>query len=235
MKLLQKISFILLPALLVACISAQPYPNSVAIPQPVNPLQVRAPQVGQQWVYNVRNVFNQEIMDIVTEKVVAVGQQVRIERTGIKYGRLPDEIQQPWDFILQDPHWSPPQKFLQPMPLWPEQLVAGWSGAYQNRYQVVAYPDNDYYLGLNIDALKWERVNVPAGEFNTLLYRNEMPFFTSNDFSRVANIRKEDVWFSPEIGRWVIRRSSGRYLWAGMFWGNALWEDYLQWELVSWK
>jgi hypothetical protein len=78
-------------------------------------------------------------------------------------------------------------------------------------------------------------VNVPAGEFNTLLYRNEMPFFTSNDFSRVANIRKEDVWFSPEIGRWVIRRSSGRYLWAGMFWGNALWEDYLQWELVSWK
>ena len=235
MKLLQKISFILLPVLLVACISAQPYPNGVVIPQPVNPPQVRAPQVGQQWVYNVRNVFNQEIVDVVTEKVVAVGQQVRIERTGIKYGRLPDEIQQPWGFILQDPHWSPPQKFLQPMPLWPEQLVSGWSGAYQNRYQVVAYPDNDYYLGLNIDALKWERVNVPAGEFNTLLYRNEMPFFTSNDFSRVANIRKEDVWFSPEIGRWVIRRSSGRYLWAGMFWGNALWEDYLEWELVSWK
>jgi hypothetical protein len=51
----------------------------------------------------------------------------------------------------------------------------------------------------------------------------------------VANYRQEDIWFSPEIGRWVIRRGYGRYLWAGMFWGNALWEDYLEWELVSWK
>jgi hypothetical protein len=148
---------------------------------------------------------------------------------------LPDEIQQPWGFILQDPHWNPPQKFLQVMPLWPEQFVSDWSGFYRNRYQVVGYPDNDFYLGLNIAALKWERVQVPAGEFNTLLYRNDMPFFTSNDFSRVANIRSEDVWLAPEIGRWVIRRSSGQYLWAGMFWSNALWEDYLEWELVSWK
>jgi hypothetical protein len=235
MKLLQRISFVLLPLLLVACISAQPYPSGIALTQPVNPPQMRAPQIGQQWVYNVRNVFNQEIVDVVTEKVVAVGPQVRIERTGLKRGRLPDEIQQPWGFILQDPHWNPPQKFLQAMPLWPEQLVSGWSGFYRNRYQVVGYPDNDFYLGLNIAALKWERVKVPAGEFNTLLYRNDMPFFTSNDFSRIANIRSEDVWLAPEIGRWVIRRSSGRYLWAGMFWSNALWEDYLEWELVSWK
>jgi hypothetical protein len=196
---------------------------------------MRAPQIGQQWVYNVRNVFNQEIVDVVTEKVVAVGAQVRIERIGLKGGRLPDEIQQPWGSILQDPHWNPPQKFLQAMPLWPEQFVSGWSGFYRNRYQVVGYPDNDYYLGLNINALKWERVQVPAGEFNTLLYRNDMPFFNSNDFLRIANMRSEDVWLAPEIGRWVIRRSSGQYLWAGMSWSGALWEDYLEWELVSWK
>ena len=169
------IIYLIMTVLLTACISSQPFPNGVIEPQPIPTPTMRAPKVGQEWVYRVRNVFNQEIVDVVTEKVVAVGQQVRIERTGIKYGRLPDEIQQPWGFILQDPHWSPPQKFLQPMPLWPEQLVSGWSGAYQNRYQVVAYPDNDYYLGLNIDALKWERVQVPAGEFNTLLYRNDIP------------------------------------------------------------
>jgi hypothetical protein len=136
---------------------------------------------------------------------------------------------------LQDPHWNPPQKFLQPIPLWPEQLVPGWSGFYRDRYQVVDYPDNDYYWGLNIAALGWEGISAPAGQFPVLKYQNEAPFFTSNDFSRVANYRQEDVWFSPEIGRWVIRRGYGRYLWAGMFWNDALWEDHLEWELASWK
>ncbi len=226
---------ILSPALLVACISAQPYPVSTRLPQPVNPPKVRAPVVGQQWVYNVRNVFNQELVDIVTEKVVLVGPQIRIERNGLKAGPLPDEIQEPWGYVLQDPHWSPPQRFLQPIPLWPEQLVPGWSGFYRNRYQVVGFPENDYYWGLNISAIQWEGVSVPAGQFPTLKYRNEAPYFTSNDFSRVVNTRYEDVWFSPEIGRWVIRRSFGQYLWAGMTWAAALREDYLEWELVSWK
>jgi len=219
----------------VACIAAQPYPASTPLPQPTNPPKVRAPQVGQQWVYNVRNVFNQELVDIVTERVASIGPQVRIERNGLKAGRLPDEIQQPWGYVLQDPHWTPPQKFLKPIPLWPEQLVPGWSGFYRDRYQVVGYPYNDFYWGLNVTALQWEGISVPAGQFPVLKYQNEAPYFTSNDFSRVANYRQEDVWFSPEIGRWVIRRSSGQYLWAGMFWGNALWEDYLEWELVSWK
>jgi hypothetical protein len=231
----RRLFLLLSPALLVACIASQPYPASTPLPQPINPPKVRPPQVGQQWVYNVRNVFNQELVDIVTEKVVSVGPQIRIERSGLKAGLLPNEIQQPWGYILQDPHWSPPQRFLQPIPLWPEQLVPGWSGFYRNRYQVLGYPDNDYYWGLNITALGWEGISAPAGSFPVLKYESEAPYFTSNDLFRVANYRQEEVWFSPEIGRWVIRRGYGRYLWAGMFWNNALWEDYLEWELVSWK
>ena len=234
-KMLQRLVVLLIPAVLAACIAAQPYPVSTPLQQPFTAPKMREPEVGQQWVYNLRNVFNQELVDIITEKVIAVGPQVRIERSGLKAGQLPDEIQQPWGYILQDPHWSPPQKFQQALPLWPEQLVPGWSGFYRTHYEVVGYPDNDYYWGLNITALQWEGVSVPAGQFPTLKYQNVAPYFTSNDFSRVANIRNDDVWLSPEIGRWVIRRSSGQYLWAGMFWGEALWEDYLEWELVSWK
>jgi hypothetical protein len=234
-RMLQRLVMLLSPAILAACISSQPYPISTPLPQPVNPPQVRAPQVGQQWVYNVRNVFNRELVDIVTERVVSVGPQIRIERSGLKAGPLPDEIQEPWGYVLQDPHWNPPQRFLQPLPLWPEQLVPGWSSFYRNRYQVVGYPDNDYYWGLSISSLQWESVSVPAGQFPTLKYRNEAPYFTSNDFSRLVSVRNEDVWFSPEIGRWVIRLSSGQYLWAGTTWGSALREDYLEWELVSWK
>lgn len=237
-RLMHKVFLFLLPflaALLTSCIASQPYPVGLALPPPANPPKVRLPQVGQQWVYEVRNVFNQELVDVVTERVVVVGQQVHIERSGLKAGPLADEIQEPWGFILQDPHWSPPQIFLQALPLWPEQLDPGWSGFYRTRYQVVGYPDSTYYWGLNINAMQWEEISVPAGKFIALKYQNEAPYFESNDVFRLANYRQEDMWFSPEIGRWTIRRGYGRYLLGGMRWNGALWEDYLEWELVSWK
>ena len=232
---IRRFLLLLSPALLAACIATQPYPVSTPLPQPLNLPKVRAPQVGQQWVYNVRNVFNQELVDIVTEKVVSVGPQIRIERSGLKAGPLPDEIQEPWGYVLQDPHWNPPQRFLKPISLWPEQLVPGRSDFYRTRYQVVGYPTSSYYWGLNVSALQWEGVTVPAGQFPVLKYQNEAPYFESNDLFRVGNYRQEDVWLAPEVGRWVIRRGYGRYVWNAMFWNNAFWEDYLEWELVSWK
>jgi hypothetical protein len=84
-------------------------------------------------------------------------------------------------------------------------------------------------------AAQWERIKSPAGEFLVLRFQNEMPNFVSNDLFRVGNIRSEELWFSPEIGRWVVRRSSGRYITPGVYWANAYWEDFLEWELISWK
>ncbi|WP_114638299.1 hypothetical protein [Polynucleobacter necessarius] len=220
---------------LSACIATQPYPKGELVSQPDPAPIVRAPKVGQEWVYQIHNVFNQEIVDIVTEKVISVGQEVRITRSGLKAGPLPDEIQSPWGYVIQDPHWNPPQKFQERIPLWPKQLMTGWGDFYTTRYEVVGYPDSSYYWGLSIAAQDWERVQVPAGIFTTLKYHNEMPYFQSNDLFRIGNMREEDVWFSPEIGRWVLRRGSGRYITSGVFWANAYWEDYLQWELVSWK
>lgn len=234
-KYLHKLSFFALPFFLVACISSQPYPKGVVEGQPQPMPVVRAPKVGQEWVYRVRNVFNQEVIDTVTERVVSVGDQVRISRTGIKAGPLPDEIQGPWGYVIQDSHWSPPQKFTPAIPLWPEQLNAKWGGFYQSRYQIVGYPDASYYWGLSMSASQWERMTVPAGQFLTLKYLNEIPYFQSQDVFRVSNYREEELWFAPEIGRWVIRRSFGRYLLGGMRWNGALWEDYLEWELISWK
>ena len=234
-RYLQKLFLITLPLLLAACISSQPYPKGIVEAQPQPTPVVRPPKVGQEWVYRVRNVFNQEVVDTITERVVSVGDQIRISRTGVKAGPLPDEIQGPWGYVIQDPHWSPPQKFTQSVPLWPAQLNANWSGFYQSRYQVLGYPDGTYYWGLSMDASRWERLSVPAGQFLTLKYQNEIPYFQSQDVFRVSNYREEELWLAPEIGRWVIRRSFGRYLLGGMRWNGALWEDYLEWELISWK
>lgn len=234
-KSMHKLILLLLPIFIAACISSQPYPKGVIETQPNPAPVVRAPKVGQEWVYQVRNVFNQEIIDIVTEKVVSVGDKVRIARSGLKAGPLPDEIQSPWGFIEQDPHWQPTQKFSKPIPLWPLQLQTGWSGFFTSQYQVLNYPDGNYYWGLGMTALQWERIKTPAGEFSVLRFHNEAPYFVSNDLFRISNIRQEDLWFSPEIGRWVIRRSSGRYITSGVNWVNAYWEDFLEWELISWK
>jgi hypothetical protein len=234
-NLCRKLCIASLPIFLAACISSQPFPEGAVAPQPLSPPMVRAPKVGQEWVYQVRNVFNQEIIDTVTERVVSVGNEVLIARSGMKAGPLLDEVQSPWGFILQDPHWSPPQKFIKAIPLWPEQLQVGWKQFYSTTYQIPAYPDGSYYWGLGMSVLGWEQVQSQAGNFLTLRYHNEIPYFVSNDLFRVQNIRQEDLWFSPEIGRWVFRRGSGRYITPGVFWANAYWEDYLQWELVSWK
>jgi len=225
----------LLAFTLIGCIASQPYPVGVVLPPLEVAPKVRSPKVGQEWVYTVRNVFNQSLVDTVTERVVAVDKEVRIERSGVKAGRLPDEIQSPAGFILQDPHWSPPQLFHQALPLWPALLTPKWKGFYRTRYQVPGLPDSTYYWELNIAAVQWERMVVPAGHFLTLKYQNVAPFFESNDLFRVANYREEDVWFAPEIGRWVIRRGFGRYITPGVLWANAYWEDYFEWELVSWK
>jgi hypothetical protein len=197
---------------------------------------VRAPAVGQQWVYEVRNVFNGELVDILTETVVEVGPHVRIARAGKKLGQLPDEIQAPWGRILQDPHWTPPQRLTKAVPLWPEQLRSGWSGFYRTRYQVLGFPDNDFYWGLTIEAKPWSRIKTLAGEFDALYFVNTADYFESDDFMRYVNNRRDQVWFVPHIGRWVVRESFGEYLWLGMIgWSQSIKEDFLRWELISWK
>jgi hypothetical protein len=231
-----KLSAALAALLLTACLGSVLHIPKTPIAAPVSIPVVRAPAVGQQWVYEVRNYFNGELVDVVTETVVEVGPKVRIARHGKKMGSLPDEIQEPWGMNLQDPNWTPPQRFIKAVPLWPEKLIPGWSGFYRTRYQVVGFPDNDFYWGLNIDAKSWNRVKTMAGEFDALHYVNTADYFESDDWFRMASSRSENAWFVPEVGRWVVRERFGEYLWMGAGgWSESLKENYFRWELVSWK
>jgi hypothetical protein len=236
LRCMLKCAALLSTLLLAGCLGSVAHIPKTPIAAPVSVPAVRAPAVGQQWVYEVRNYFNGELVDVVTETVVEVGPKVRIARHGKKLGPLPDEIQEPWGMNLQDPNWTPPQRFIKPVPLWPEKLLPGWSGFYRTRYQVVGFPDNDFYWGLNIDAKNWNRVKTQAGEFNALHYVNTADYFESDDWFRMASNRSENAWFAPEVGRWVVRERFGEYLWLGMRgWSESIKENYWRWELVSWK
>jgi hypothetical protein len=189
-------------------------------------------QLGQQWVYAVHNVYNQELVDTITETVVEVGTRIRIQRISKKSGVLPDEIQSPAGMIVQDPHWSPVQNFLTAVPLWPLELKSGWQGEFRSQYEVIDLPSYDYYWLLHMKASDWEQVSTPAGPFRALKIDNQINL-ESDDFSRFSNERMETVWLVPEIGRWALRRSTGHYYNQNI--RGIAHEDYLQWELQSWK
>jgi len=213
---------------------------------------VRPPAVGQSWRYAKHDLFTRALVDTEDHRVASVGETVVIsdetEATAAgtagslawlkKYfsrpsgaRALPSEIQGPWGMLLVDPHWSQVQVYETAIPLWPTRLEPGW-----HTHFVVHYNTADQ-TGLpweqSMKAEDWEMVTVPAGRFRTLRYLNVINF-TSSDLSRSNSIRRETVWFAPQIGRWVARESSGTYYFDESTADDQNKESSYRWELLSW-
>jgi len=222
----------LLAVLPAACVSTGYWPIGSRIAPAPEKSTIRPEAVGQQWVYQVRNVYNGEIVDEVTETIVSTSPAIHIQRISQKWGSLPDEIHVKWGMIIQDSHWDFPITFAKPIPAWPLSFDLGHSATYRNHYQLLADQDASLFWNLTMTPRNWASITVPAGEF-TVIHYDSYIHFMSNDLSVVESEREESVWFSPEIGRWVLRRSRGIYYVPGR--GGDRYEDYRQWELKSWR
>ena len=232
MKLSRRV-FITSAALVpVACSVPLPYERGVPIAQPKTTPVVRPPQVGQEWSYVTRNVYNGKNLGIVTERVASMGSNIVIERTDESGGRLPSEVQGPWGAVITDPHWGRTITFNPAIPLWPQELLASWSKQFITKYSLAG---GDGLLGWQnyMSAHGWEQITVPAGSFTTLRFQNLINY-ESDDPNKADCIRKETIWFAPSIGRWVARESSGSYMITGQM-GVPILEDSLQWQLTSYK
>ena len=217
----------------VACGVPLSYERGTPVMQP-NPLPaIRPPQVGQEWTYVKRDVFEGKIRGVITEKVASVGSTIVIERMDDSGAKLPSEIQGPWGVVRLDTSWSRLMSFKPPIPLWPEELTASWSKQLNTKYSLGGYSENAYNWQEFMSAHGWEQITVPAGTFLTLRYQNLINF-ESNDDNKVNCIRKEIIWFAPSIGRWVARESSGSYMIQGQL-GVPILEDSFQWQLTSYK
>ena len=64
-----------------------------------------------------------------------------------------------------------------------------------------------------------------------LRYYNIIDFRFTNVSERTAALRQENIWFVPEIGRWVVRESRGIYREDV---GTEVKESSYRWELLSW-
>jgi hypothetical protein len=215
---------------------------------------VRGPSVGQSWRYAKLNSYSNRLIDNQTDRIAAVDGSVHIDshskpaaelakkswaRRWLSgyvahdnpLGPLPAEVQQPWGSVLVDPHWPQVQLYDTPIPLWPTELRAGWSGRFSTKYTT---PSHD--AGLTWDqtmtAHGWETVSVPAGRFTALRFTNLIDF-TDVDGARSGCRRKESLWFAPEIGRWVIRESSGTYYLDNSADDTPHEESSYRWELIS--
>jgi hypothetical protein len=216
----------------VACGMPLSYERGTPVGQP-NPLPaVRAPQVGQEWTYVKKDVFNGKILGVIKERVASLGSSITIERSE-DGGMLPSEIQSPWGFVSVDPQWPKLMSFSPTLPLWPLELSTGWSKQFNTKYSIPGYSESRMNWQEYMSVQGWEQITVPAGVFIALRFQNLINFENS-DSSLVDCIRRETVWFAPQIGRWVAREGSGSYLIEGSI-GAVLQEGSYQWQLTSYK
>jgi hypothetical protein len=139
--------------------------------------------------------------------------------------------QAPWGMIWIDPHWEEIQVYDKPVPLWPPQLRPGWSATIYTPYETPQAPDEALPWQLTMHAHGWESLAVPAGHFSALRYHNLVDFRFTNVSERVSAQRGENIWFAPEIGRWVARESWGTFYQDV---GERLHESSYRWELLRW-
>jgi hypothetical protein len=242
-------------ALSVGCATRRSGADATA--QPAQ--NVRQPVVGQSWHYAKHDIFTHAVVDDQVDRVATVDHSVEIEssyqaatgdnaakpRWGAallrKYmghrdnpaGALPSEIQDPWGMVAVDPHWSQVQVYETPIPLWPTQLRPGWQTRISTKYKTPTNQD-----GLPWDqtmkAHAWETISVPAGQFRVLRYTN-MIQFRNGDFARTDSVRRETLWFAPEVGRWVARESTGSYYLDDSVVDQPYNESGFRWELLEWS
>jgi hypothetical protein len=202
----------------------------VAAPMPMP--SARPPQIGQEWRYLERDFFSGKTRGVVVEHISSIGKTITVSRSDEFGSPLPSEIQGPHGMVITDPHWGKVLNFNPAIPLWPQEMSSSWNKQVFSKYSVSGYPQNKNDWQLYMSAHGWERLTVPAGDFITLRFQNLINYESTDD-NKVDCIRRETIWFAPQIGRWVARESSGSYQIQGQI-GPVLLERSTKTVLLSW-
>jgi len=206
---------------------------TTAIRPPAEPHVLRAPQVGQSWTYRQLNFFNGNVVDVIQETVASVAPIIVVNRQTASGGSLPSELHGAWGQLLRDPVWDYPMNFEAPVPLWPASLTVGAKSAADTRYHMDGGSVR-FWVQVSCVARGWERITVAAGTFDTLRVER-LVRLDHQDPTRAETLRRDTLWLSLELGRWVARETSGEYALLG---SNKMWsssaEDHFHWELTAW-
>lgn len=236
MPLDRRCALLALLALPAAC-SIQRLGPLAALPiaAPADAGTLRAPEVGQRWRYQQINRFNSVVLDEVEESVASLGDTVVVQRRSTRGRPMADERHASWGQLWRDPAWDYPMTFEAPVPLWPSALQPGRASRVYTHY-LMDGGSFRYRIEVHSEVHGWERVTVAAGTFDTLRIERFIRL-GHQDPTRLTTWRRDTLWLSPKVGRWVARETSGRYLVPDEGWWrqrDSL-EDQLRWELTDWR
>jgi len=99
---LSRRTFIVSAALAPVACGGLSYEHGIPVAQPKLLPVVRPPQIGQEWTYIKKNIFDGRTLDVITERVSNIGSTIVIDRMTADGARLPSEIQTSWGMVSTD-------------------------------------------------------------------------------------------------------------------------------------
>jgi hypothetical protein len=210
--------------------------SRASVPAPVGaePLPMPALGIGDRWRYRLTNRYNGSTVGETTVEVLAVAPDIRLRvDPGDGQPMLEERWADPWTAIV-DTIYDAPVAFETPMPVVPPGARAGQGLTTSSRYRSER---SSGVLGWQqrLRVVGWERMQVPAGAFDALRIERFVTY-QHPDIFRYAPERTDTLWYSPQVGRWVVREWTGSYL-PGSPGGRASRapEDWVRWELTAWE
>ncbi len=193
-----------------------------------------APVVGQSWTYRKLNFFNSSVLDVVQETVTSVAPAIVVQPQAQSGAGMGDERHAVWGQLLRESVWDYPMTFESPVPLWPSSLAVGANASSQTHYRMDGGSIR-YWIQVSTTVRGWERITVNAAALDALRIERLIRL-EHQDHTRSGTVRRDAVWLSPEVGRWVARETSGQYDLRGdnRFLQSASQEDHFRWELRAW-
>ncbi|MCM5570621.1 hypothetical protein M6I34_08880 [Burkholderiaceae bacterium FT117] len=214
-------------AVLPAACAAPPRLPAPAVPPPRPSVAV-----GQRWRYETIDLYRRErIGELVA--TVSGASPLLVALAGADGAPIGEERwARPWDVELELA-FDMPQRYERPMPLLPDRLEPGATRS-DTTYFRVPGSDDRLYWQQRVKAIRWERIEVPAGGFDTLRIERFVNF-RHVDIWREYPWRLDTLWYAPAVGRWVQREWTGEYRWPGGRSPAILREDWVAWRLLDWQ
>jgi hypothetical protein len=230
---MNKRSFISLAGVSIAGCAFKPLSvlEGEKLSRPLDVKLMRPYGIGQTWTYKKLNFFNSLQIDKVQERVASISPEVVIDRKSTSGKHLTPEISRSQGQVILDPYWDEEPTYSAPMPLWPKSFDIDASVDQTSPYKV-ANSSLTFWVNARCKVIGFETVFLACGSFQTIKVESLIGL-NHPDFSRHNYIRKNTLWISPTIGRWVVRETQGEYVIPSRR-TNFRKDDYFRYELSEW-